>query len=105
MGAHRSQLARLSVPDLFDGSAFGRTGRPSPRREFLGLVGVAFVLGSAAAYLVTNEWLGGFATRIDLSPVVFLDVGVGALVLAVAAVTWQSVSVVRVDPARVLEQE
>jgi putative ABC transport system permease protein len=72
-------------------------------REFVGLVGAAFVLGSLAGYLAMQEWLSGFATRIDVSPIVFLAVGLGALALAVAAVTGQSLSAARVNPARVLQ--
>jgi putative ABC transport system permease protein len=74
-------------------------------REFVGLVGVAFVLGSGLSYLAVNEWLAGFATRIDVSPLVFLAVGVGALLLSVAAVSAQSLSAAQVDPARVLRSE
>jgi putative ABC transport system permease protein len=74
-------------------------------REFVGLVGMAFVLGSTAGYFAMHEWLAGFATRIDVSPVVFLAIGAGALLLSVVAVSAQSLTAVRVDPARVLRSE
>jgi len=72
-------------------------------REFAGLVAIAFFLGTAGAYLLMNEWLSGFATRISISPLVFATVGLGAFGLAVTAVTMQSLSAARVNPASVLQ--
>jgi putative ABC transport system permease protein len=71
----------------------------------VGLVGVAFVLGSVAAYLAMDHWLTGFATRITVNPLVFAAVGLGALALAVGAVSWQSLKAAQADPARILRSE
>lgn len=48
-------------------------------RDFLKLVGIAFVLAIPIAYIALNRWLEGFAYRIDI--------GVGIFVLA-ALITW-----------------
>jgi putative ABC transport system permease protein len=72
-------------------------------REFAGLVGVAFVLGSGLGNLAISEWLAGFATRIDVSPLVFLAVGTSAFLLAVVSVSARALPAARLNPARVLQ--
>ena len=106
--AMTAYLTRLRLKEVAIRKALGATIPSLLRllnREFVVLVGVAFVLGSALSYLAMSEWLAGFATRIDVSPLVFLAVGAGALLLSVAAVSAQSLSAARVDPARVLRSE
>jgi putative ABC transport system permease protein len=50
-------------------------------------------------------WLGRFAYRIGLSVWPFLAAGLGALVVAVLAVSTQALRAARVDPAQVLRSE
>jgi putative ABC transport system permease protein len=101
-------LTRLRMKEVAIRKALGATV-PSIlallNREFVALVGVAIVLGSVLSYFVMSEWLAGFATRINVSPLVFLAMGAGALILAVGAVSAQSLSAARVDPAQVLRSE
>ncbi|MEM6648569.1 MAG: ABC transporter permease, partial [Bacteroidota bacterium] len=54
-------------------------------REFVGLMLVAFVVAAPIAYVVMQQWLDGFAYRIDLG--IGLFVGTAVLVLAVALLT------------------
>ena len=101
-------LARLRMKEVAIRKALGATVTSLLallNREFVGLVGVAFVLGSAAAYFVMDGWLAGFATRVAASPVVFVAVALVALALALAAVAGQALPAARVDPARVLRSE
>jgi putative ABC transport system permease protein len=101
-------LTRLRLKEVAIRKALGATATSILgllNREFVVLVGVAFVVGSALSYLAMSEWLSGFATRIDVSPLVFVAVGAGALALAVAAVSAQSLSAARLNPARVLQSE
>jgi putative ABC transport system permease protein len=101
-------MARLRVKEIGIRKALGAS-IPSIlvllNREFVVLVGVALALGAPLARWGVEAWLSGFAYRIDVSPLVFLGVGLGALALAVGAVTWQSLAAARVDPARVLRSE
>ena len=101
-------MARLRVKEIGIRKALGASVGSILvllNREFVMLVGVALVGGGPLAWWAVDAWLSGFAYRIDVSPLVFLGVGLGALLLAVGAVTWQSVSTARVDPARVLRSE
>ena len=74
-------------------------------REYVQIVGAAFLVGAPLAWWAASAWLGQFAYRVGVSPLVFVAVGAGALALAVAAVTWQSLAAARVDPAQVLRAE
>jgi len=101
-------LTRLRLKEVAIRKALGATATSILQllnREFVLLVAVATAIGSAAGYWATDWWLTRFATRIEISPFVFLAVGVGALTLAVAAVSAQALPAARVDPARVLRSE
>lgn len=74
-------------------------------REFATLTAVACVLGSAAGYVAIRTWLDRFATQISPGPLVFLLASLAAMSLAMLAVTVQSLSATRVDPAAVLRGE
>jgi putative ABC transport system permease protein len=74
-------------------------------REYVQIVGVAFALGAPLAWLAADWWLGRFAYQVDLSVLPFLVAGVGALVVAVGAVSTQALRAARIDPAQVLRSE
>ena len=74
-------------------------------REIVVLVGVALALAAPVAWWTAEAWLQGFATRIAVSPLVFVGVGGAALALAFASTCVQTLRAARVDPARVLRSE
>lgn len=69
------------------------------------LVGLAFVVGGPAAYLLGQWWLQDFARRIALTPWPFLAVGLVALCCALAAVSGHALRAARIDPASTLRDE
>jgi putative ABC transport system permease protein len=69
------------------------------------LIGLAFLVGGPAAYVLARWWLRDFARRIALTPWPFLGIGLGALVCALAAVSVHTVRAARTDPARTLRDE
>ena len=74
-------------------------------KDFLKLVGIAFVVAAPVAYLATNQWLQDFAYHIDLRPWVFLEAGVLALVIAFFTVTYQAIKAGQTNPAEALRNE
>jgi putative ABC transport system permease protein len=74
-------------------------------KDFLKLVGFAFLVAVPAAYLGMNQWLQDFAYRIDLGPGLFLLAGALALLIAAATVSTQAWRAARVDPASALRSE
>lgn len=74
-------------------------------REFLVLVGVALVVAAPLAYGIVRQWLTSFAYRIDISPLVFVGAGGGALLVSLAAAGYQAWSTARISPPDALRQE
>jgi len=72
-------------------------------KDFLKLVGVAFVVAVPAAYWAMSQWLQGFAYRIDLGAGVFLLAGGLALTVALLTVSYQALRAARTDPVNVLQ--
>jgi len=74
-------------------------------KDFLLLVGIAFVVASPIAYLAMQQWLASFAYRIDLGLSIFAFAGVLAFVVAAATVSTQAWRAARVDPVSALRSE
>ncbi|MFT4605252.1 MAG: putative ABC transport system permease protein [Rhodothermales bacterium] len=69
------------------------------------LVGVAFLIGSPAAYFLADRWLESFAYRWTISPAVFLATFAIALGVAMVTVSFQAVSAALGDPTETLRHE
>jgi putative ABC transport system permease protein len=69
------------------------------------LVGLAFLVGGPAAYVLARWWLQDFARRIPLAPWPFLVTGLVALCCALAAVSVHTFRAARIDPATTLRDE
>ncbi|WP_374163619.1 ABC transporter permease [Arcticibacter sp. MXS-1] len=59
-------------------------------RDFLRLVILAMIIAVPLCVVVMNQWLNGFAYRISISPFVFVITAALTLLIAFAAVGWQS---------------
>lgn len=74
-------------------------------RRVLLLIGIGGVIAAAAAWLVMDEWLTGFAYRVQVSPLLLaLSISLAAGV-ALATVALQSLRTLRADPADTLRYE
>jgi len=74
-------------------------------KDFLKLVGLAFVVAAPVAYLVMDRWLQSFAYHIDISWWVFLIAGSLALAIALLTVSYQSIKAARINPVEALRYE
>jgi len=74
-------------------------------KDFVRLVGVAFVLAVPVAYLAMQRWLEDFAYRIEISWRIFLIAGLSALLVALLTVSYQSIKAALTDPVRALRYE
>jgi len=50
-------------------------------------------------------WLDNYPYRIEISPLVFVSVGVAAVVVAVATVSFQSIKTALMNPVKSLRSE
>lgn len=74
-------------------------------KEFLKLVGIAFLIAAPIAYYFMNEWLQDFKNRTNINLMVFILAGVVALVIAWVTMSFQSWNAARINPARSLKDE
>ena len=74
-------------------------------KDFMRWVALAFVIAIPIAWFAMSQWLQGFAQRTTLSWWVFALAGVGALLIALVTVSWQSFRAAIVNPVDVLRDE
>lgn len=73
--------------------------------EFVRLILISTLLAVPLAWLSVDHWLSSFAYRTPVEPWVFIVAISGALVVAVATVSYQSLRVSRKNPAETLKDE
>jgi len=74
-------------------------------KDYSKLIIIAFVLSAPLAYWVVQQWLQEFEYRITLSPLVFISVGVGTLLVAVLITSYHSIKAALRNPVDVLRDE
>jgi ABC-type antimicrobial peptide transport system permease subunit len=74
-------------------------------KDFMKLVVISTVISSPVAYYVINQWLSGFAYRIDIEWWVFLIAGTIAVVIALFTVSFQAVKTALMNPVKSLRSE
>lgn len=74
-------------------------------KDFLKLVGVAFVVAVPLSWYAMNTWLQEFAFRTDLSWWLFAAAGVIALAIALLTISSQTFRAARVNPVKSLKSE
>lgn len=73
--------------------------------DFVKWVLIANVVGWPIAYYAMKAWLAGFVYHVQLTLFPFLAAGLGALLIAVATVSWQAWRAALTNPAVVLRTE
>ncbi len=74
-------------------------------KDYSKLIIIAFVLSAPLAYWVVQQWLQEFEYRITPSPLVFISVGVGTLVVAALITSYHSIKAAMRNPVDVLRDE
>jgi len=74
-------------------------------REFLQLIGIAFILSTPVAWWVMNGWLKNFEYKISLNPGIFLLALLATVVVALLTVSFQSVKAAIMNPVESLRNE
>lgn len=74
-------------------------------KEFLLLVGIAFLIATPAAAFWTHHWLQGYATRIDFDYSILLLAGGFALLTALLATGFQALKAANTNPVQSLRSE
>ena len=74
-------------------------------KDFTKLVVIAFVLAAPLAWWMMDQWLSGFAYRVELGAGSFIIAGILALAIAWLTVSYQSIKAAIVNPVRSLKSE
>ncbi len=74
-------------------------------KDFVKLVLWAVVLAMPMAYLAMSRWLEDFAYHVEISPRIFLMVGLAALGIALLTVSYQSIKAALANPVESLRYE
>jgi putative ABC transport system permease protein len=60
-------------------------------KEFLLLIGIAFVISVPVTWWAMNAWLKDFAYRINIGTGVFIAAGVSAILIAFITISFQAI--------------
>jgi predicted permease len=74
-------------------------------KDFLKLVFIAVLIAFPLSWLMMNQWLHGFAYRIDIGPVVFLMACAAVILITVLTVSFQAIKAALVNPVKSLRSE
>ncbi|MGC4034740.1 MAG: ABC transporter permease [Chitinophagaceae bacterium] len=74
-------------------------------KDFIKLVLLAAAVAIPLCWWAMNKWLEGFAYRITIGPLVFIEAGFIALIVAIVTIGWQSLKAASVNPVESLRNE
>ena len=73
--------------------------------DFLKLIAISLVIAIPLGYYAMREWLSDYAFRIDLTWDIFLIAGSMTLAIALITISFESIKLVRMNPAGSLRAE
>jgi putative ABC transport system permease protein len=73
--------------------------------DFTKIVFISILIALPASYVITKQWLGSFAFKIELEWWYFIGSGVTALLIAWLTVGMQAIKAARVNPVNCLKDE
>ena len=103
MYAAEQRMKEISIRKILGASVHHILGLFS--KEFMGLVGFAFVIAVPIGWILMRNWLESFAYRVDLSWWMFALAGLFALLIAFLTVCSQSLKIAYANPIHSLKEE
>ena len=74
-------------------------------KDFLKLVGLAFIIATPIAWYFLHEWLQNYASHVYLSPLFFVGAGLVASFIALVTVGSRTVKAASINPVKSLRTE
>jgi ABC-type antimicrobial peptide transport system permease subunit len=74
-------------------------------REFLVLIGIAFLIATPIAYYAMNQWMTDFAYKTEISVWIFIASGIGMMSIAVLIMSFKTISKAIANPIKSLKTE
>ena len=73
-------------------------------RDFIILIGVAFVIAAPLGWYFSQEWLHEFAYHVDVNPAMVLLSGAAALAIALFTIAVQAIRAARENPVKAMRE-
>jgi putative ABC transport system permease protein len=93
----------IGVRKVLGASVSGLAGLLS--KEFVKLVGIAFVLATPLSWWIMNKWLEAFAYKVSISWWMFAIAGVLSIIIALLTVSFQAIKAALMNPVKSLRSE
>lgn len=74
-------------------------------KDFLQLVGIAFVIAAPLSWFAMHRWLEGFAYKTDIRAWIFVAAGLLSTFVALATISFQSIRAALMNPVKSLRSE
>ncbi|MEP7323692.1 MAG: ABC transporter permease [Saprospiraceae bacterium] len=74
-------------------------------KDFVTLVIIAFIIATPIAWWAMHQWLADFTYRVDIGWLVFVVVGIGAVLIAMLTVSYQAIRAAIMNPVTSLRNE
>lgn len=74
-------------------------------KDFLKLIGIAFIIATPIAWYATSQWLQDYVYRINLTIWTFLMAGTIALLIAVFTISFRTIQAAIKNPVESLKAE
>jgi len=74
-------------------------------KDFVALVLIACLIAIPLAYYLMGSWLQNYTYRVNLSWWIFAAAGLGALVVTLLTVSYQSIKAALINPVKSLRAE
>lgn len=74
-------------------------------KDFLKLVGIAFVVSVPISYLGMQQWLVAFPYREEIDPLLFAATGLAVFVITIIVISYQAITTATTNPVRSLRSE
>lgn len=73
--------------------------------SYVRLIIIGLIFSVPLSWFAMNYWLETFATRIEISPLVFIFSGIAVMIVALISVAYLSLRAASINPASVLKEE
>src|ERR1700744_5089767 len=93
----------IGIRKVLGASVSGVVGLLS--KEFVKLVGIAFILATPLSWWVMNKWLNAFAYKVPVSWWMFAIAGALSIAIALITVSFQAIKAALVNPVKSLKME
>jgi predicted permease len=100
-----SFMAVQRVKEVGIRKVLGATAGNIISKEFIGLIGIAFIIAAPIAWYYVHQWLQHYVFRLPISGWIFAAGGILSVLIALATISFQAIKAASVNPVKNLRTE